>query len=137
MQRLYHIVLSVAKAEFAPGPGRLREQPEPTMPKLKTMASRVNKLDTRTAPLPAKTCDPFYLSREWRVLVAKIRRERGDACEDANCKGPHYPGQRIYADHIVEISDGGAKLDPRNVLLRCSRSHGLKTARERVKRQRA
>ena len=105
-----------------------------TMPKVKTMASRVIKLDTSTAPLPPKESDPFYLSREWRALVAKIKRQRGEACEDRNCKGPHTPGQRIYADHIVEIQDGGAKLDARNVLLRCASSHSLKTARERNKR---
>jgi hypothetical protein len=105
-----------------------------TMVKLKTLTPRVLKLDTRTAPLPPKECDPFYASREWRALVDKVKRERGEACEDPSCIGPHHPGQRIYGDHIVEIQDGGAKLDPSNVMLRCARSHSLKTARERAKR---
>ena len=104
------------------------------MRRLKSLPPQVAKLDTRTAPLPPKESDPFYLSREWRALVAKIKRERGDVCEDPHCKGPHSRGQRIYADHVVEIQDGGAKLDASNVLLRCARSHSLKTARERNKR---
>lgn len=98
------------------------------------MAARVTTLNTRTAPLPPKLCDPFYLSREWRALVERIKRERGEACEDPSCIGPHHPGQRIYGDHIVEIQDGGAKLDPSNVMLRCARSHSLKTVRERARR---
>ena len=102
--------------------------------KLTTLTPRVATLDTRTAPLPPKAIDPFYLSREWRALVDKIKRERGEACEDPNCKGPHHRAQRIYADHVVEIRDGGAKLDPSNVMLRCARSHSRKTARERARR---
>ena len=104
------------------------------MRRLKSLPPHVAKLDTSIAPLPPKESDPFYLSREWRALVAKIKRERGDVCEDPHCKGPHTPGQRIYADHIVEIQDGGAKLDATGILLRCARSHSLKTARERTKR---
>jgi hypothetical protein len=84
--------------------------------------------------LPPKEVDPFYASREWRALVDKIKRERGDVCEDPHCKGPHSRGQRIYADHIVEIKDGGAKLKATGILLRCARSHSLKTARERAAR---
>lgn len=104
------------------------------MRRLKSLPPHVAKLDTRTAPLPPKEVDPFYASREWRALVDKIKRERGDACEDPRCRGPHHRGQRIFGDHVVEIQDGGAKLDPSNVMLRCSRSHGSKTARERATR---
>lgn len=123
--------ISTSKPAKAP-----RDGPVIGMPKLKNMAARVTTLETRTAPLPPKTIDPFYLSREWRALVGKIKRERGETCEDPSCKGPHHRGQRIYADHVVEIQDGGAKLDARNVMLRCARSHGLKTARERAGRMR-
>ena len=121
--RQMHVRAEVASQ----APGQVR-------PKLKALASRIAKLDTRSAPLPPKACDPFYLSREWRGFVDKIKRERGEVCEDPSCKGPHYPGQRIYPDHVVEIHDGGAKLDPSNVMLRCAKSHSAKTARERAKR---
>jgi len=70
------------------------------MTRLGTLRPQLAKLDTSIAPLAPKNCDPFYLSREWRQLVARIKRQRGEACEDRNCNGPHFPGHRIYADHI-------------------------------------
>ena len=36
----------------------------------------------------------------------------------------------IDADHIVELQDGGAKLDRSNVMLRCRSCHGKKTAQK-------
>jgi 5-methylcytosine-specific restriction protein A len=40
----------------------------------------------------------------------------------------------VYGDHIIELQDGGALLDPANVMLRCAPCHGRKTAAERDKR---
>lgn len=74
------------------------------MTRLGTLRPQLAKLDTSIAPLPPKQSDPFYLSREWRALVAKIKRQRGEACEDRNCKGPHLPGQRIYAEFAGTFS---------------------------------
>ena len=39
----------------------------------------------------AKTTDPFYLSPDWRALVAEIIRERGASCEDPACRFPGAP----------------------------------------------
>jgi 5-methylcytosine-specific restriction endonuclease McrA len=41
---------------------------------------------------------------------------------------------RVYGDHIIELQDGGALLDPSNVALRCAPCHGRKTVLERDKR---
>jgi hypothetical protein len=40
----------------------------------------------------------------------------------------------VFGDHIVELRDGGAPLDPANVLLRCGRCHTTKTVAERARR---
>lgn len=78
----------------------------------------------------AKTTLPFYQSSEWRQLVASLIRQRGRRCEECGATGC-----RVYGDHVIEIRDGGARLDGRNVLLRCAKCHGRKT--ERRKRERA
>lgn len=80
-------------------------------------------------PLPPKQADGFYTSPEWRKLIASIKAERGERCEDT---GPH--SGRLMGDHIIEVKDGGAKLDRRNIMLRCAGCHNRKTAR--VKRER-
>jgi 5-methylcytosine-specific restriction endonuclease McrA len=67
--------------------------------------------------------DQFYISREWRALVAHIKRERGNRCERCGAAGPY-----IQGDHRVERKDGGAPLDPLNVQLLCLTCHNRKTA---------
>jgi len=46
-------------------------------------------------------------------------------------------GHRIYGDHVIEIADGGALLDPRNIVLRCPACHTRKTNIARAKRYQA
>jgi len=88
----------------------------------------------RLTPRP-KTVLPVYNSPEWRSLIAGIIKHRGRRCEDPRCTTPNRAaGQRVYGDHIHELSDGGALLDPNNVMLRCAPCHGRKTAAERNKR---
>ena len=41
---------------------------------------------------------------------------------------------RVFGDHIIELKDGGALLDGRNVMLRCGSCHTRKTFEERAKR---
>ena len=99
------------------------------------MGSRIGELDTRRAKPAPKTADPFYSSRAWRELLAAIFKSRGRRCEDPRCDRPRGPWRRIYGDHVVELQDGGEKLDPNNVLLRCASCHTRKTAEARAKRQ--
>jgi 5-methylcytosine-specific restriction endonuclease McrA len=101
---------------------------------LRTLAPRVATFDPRKVKPPPKVADAFYLSSEWRRLVDEIIQERGRRCEDVNCRTPRGPWGRIHGDHVHEIRDGGAKLDKRNVMLRCDPCHGRKTARERSTR---
>jgi 5-methylcytosine-specific restriction protein A len=104
------------------------------MARLKTLRPRIAELDTRRVKPPPKTGDPFYDSQPWRALVARLLSLRGRRCEDPTCPTPRGPWRRVYADHIVELSDGGAPLDPANVMLRCPTCHGRKTAAARVRR---
>lgn len=103
------------------------------MPRLSTPKPRVQTLDTRRAHPPPKQTESFYRSPEWRDLLARLIRERGRRCEMPGC-GAGGPGVRIFGDHVHEISEGGARLDPRNVRLICAACHNRKTAAARAVR---
>jgi 5-methylcytosine-specific restriction enzyme A len=103
-------------------------------PRLTTLRPRVAMASQRLTPRP-KTTAPIYGSPEWRALIAGIIKQRGRRCEDPRCQTPNRAqGQRVYGDHIIELQDDGAPLDPANVMLRCAPCHGRKTAVERAKR---
>jgi hypothetical protein len=101
------------------------------------LSTGIKLLDTRTAKPAVKVTNPFYLSSEWRVLVAEVILERGARCEDPSCRFPNRAGIRLFGDHIIELVDGGAPLDKANVMLRCGSCHTRKTNVERAKRMRA
>jgi hypothetical protein len=94
---------------------------------------RMRLLEQQTALPPAKIADAFYTSPEWRALMAAIIAERGLRCEDPQCSRTS-PPSRVFGDHIVELRDGGAPLDNRNVMLRCGSCHTRKTAEARAAR---
>jgi 5-methylcytosine-specific restriction enzyme A len=102
--------------------------------RLSMLSDRTTVLDTCSAKPPVKTANPFYLSPEWRALVAEIIRERGARCEDQQCGYPGRTGIRVFGDRIIELQDGGAPLDKANVMLRCGSCHAQKTNRERARR---
>jgi 5-methylcytosine-specific restriction enzyme A len=96
---------------------------------------RLRTRDTRAITPAPKKVEPFYVSTAWLALIAQIKRERGDKCEDPT-HDPRRPrtGVRIFGDHIKERKDGGEPLDKANVMLRCGSCHGRKTAIERARR---
>ena len=88
---------------------------------------------------PEKRAVPFYLSPEWRGLVDREmeRRFGGRAkarCQDPECRSPWRRGIRLFGDHVVELKDGGAALDPNNIVFRCGACHSRKTAEARAVR---
>lgn len=108
------------------------------MARIKAAPLAIRAAEYRTAPPPAKMPDPFYASAAWRALMAEIIAQRGRRCEDPDCtKADRGRGGRIYGDHIHELRDGGAALDPKNILLRCGACHTRKTAAARAKRMAA
>ena len=104
------------------------------MAKVPSIASRIMAIDTRSAAPPPKAAAPIYTTRqyaEWRRIV--IARARGH-CQDPLCKYPNRTGIRLFADHVVELKDGGAPFDPSNGLARCGSCHTIKTVAERSRR---
>jgi hypothetical protein len=99
------------------------------MARLKCAAPRLQPAKQARLAIPEKKADPFYSTpefREWRDLV--ITRA-GNACEKCGRRGV-----RLFADHIKEIRDGGARLDPVNGQSLCGSCHTLKTGAERARR---
>lgn len=102
------------------------------MARIGMLKPRLSTIDTRTVrPMP-KVAEPFYSSPEWIALRDRVRTEARWRCQRPGC------GKRGFiVDHIVEIRDGGAKLDRSNVELLCSSHHTIKTNEARAKRMRA
>ena len=83
----------------------------------------------RKGACPEHPVKPFVNARsisgnaygpEWRVLSARLRRERG-ACEDCGSTAD------LTVDHIIEVSQGGSLLDEANCRVRCRRCHARKS----------
>lgn len=94
------------------------------MAKLGKLPPLVAALPPLVAPM-AKVADTLYTSPEWRALMREIKAVRGNYCQDCGAGG------RIIGDHVDEVKDGGAVLDPANVRLRCMTCHNRKTAAAR------
>ena len=93
---------------------------KPMLPLLKPLAPMLTPM--------AKVADSFYTSPEWRALVGEIKRQRGKWCSRCGNVG------RIIGDHVVEVKDGGALLDPANIELLCIGCHNRKTAQAKARR---
>ena len=84
-----------------------------------------------------KTADPFYLSpeyRAWREAVVARAGRRCEAIENGTRCGKAEPQHRLFADHIVEVVDGGARFAASNGQCLCGRHHTLKTVKARAER---
>lgn len=103
------------------------------MQRLKTLKSQVNPIDLTTAKAPVKVAEPFYSSKAWLALMARIKSQRGERCQDPRCHDPDRK-QRVVGDHIIELKDGGAPLDESNLMLRCWPCHTRKTNEARAAR---
>jgi hypothetical protein len=89
------------------------------------------------ARLP-KTADDLYQRPEHRVWRAKVLERAGWRCEavDASRRcAKAAPAHRLFADHIVEVRDGGALLDLANGQCLCGSHHTAKTATARAIRR--
>ena len=106
---------------------------------LKCLTARIGTLDTRTAKPPPKQADAHYLTPEHQAWRAEVIRRANGRCQHIDDRGKRcfktVPHVRLFADHIVEIKDGGARLDVNNGQALCGSHHTLKTAAERRRRQ--
>lgn len=97
----------------------------------------VGVLDTRIAHPAGKQRGEHYGSPAHKAWAAAVIGRAGGRCEwtdgGVRCSKSR-PLYRMYADHIVELNDGGEEFEPSNGQCLCAEHHGLKTAQERVKR---
>jgi 5-methylcytosine-specific restriction enzyme A len=101
------------------------------MTKLAKLRPRIATADLRTArPGTGKrqVGQGFYGTAKWRRLRDVVVAEANGRCEWDGCGRTT---ERMFVDHIVEISDGGAPLDRSNLWCLCSPHHGFKTMDER------
>ncbi|WP_020187806.1 HNH endonuclease signature motif containing protein [Methylopila sp. 73B] len=89
----------------------------------------------RLKPAP-KTAAEHYQTPEHRAWRAEVLRRAMFCCQHPGCTATAYTA-RLFADHIVELKDGGAALDPENGQALCGKHHTVKTMRERAKRAKA
>lgn len=92
----------------------------------------------RTARSGPKVADKQYGTSEheaWRTIVLQRARFQCEWVESGIRCDRRAPGNTMYADHIKEIEDGGARYDPANGQCLCASHHTIKTQSERAKRQ--
>lgn len=77
----------------------------------------------------------FYNSRAWREL-RKWHYERHPLCQWCLEEGRVNDKDKTIIDHIVEIKDGGERLDPSNLMTLCLPHHNQKTNWNKAKRLR-
>jgi 5-methylcytosine-specific restriction protein A len=100
-------------------------------PRVATIGSRVASIDTRAVKPPPKQAAPIYSTPEYQAWRAKVIERARGICQVPGCgRGEH----RMYADHIVELQDGGEPFDVANGQCLCGKHHTLKTNAERAKR---
>ena len=107
------------------------------MPKLRSLAPLVRTLDTSTTRLPPKQMDPVYNTPEfvrWHAMVIDRAGGQCEAIENGQRCTRAKPQHRVYADHIVELRDGGSLTDPNNGQCLCKSHHELKTIAARKQR---
>ena len=92
--------------------------------KLRCVPPMLRTANLSSARVPPKTVASWYLTPEHRAWSKVVIERAGHQCQDCGRSGT-----RLFADHIVELSDGGARLDPANGAARCGSCHGSKTAR--------
>ena len=84
---------------------------------------------TQRLPPPPKQRAPVYGSPEHRAWRAAVIARAGGRCQDCGAARV-----RLFADHVVELQDGGAPHDVANGRALCGACHTRKTARARASR---
>nr|WP_314074435.1 HNH endonuclease signature motif containing protein [uncultured Roseococcus sp.] len=102
------------------------------MARIPMMQPRIATLDTRTAQPAPKQRAAHYGTAEHEAWRAEVIRRAGGMCQGRGCGRSQV---RLFADHIVELKDGGAPTDIRNGQALCGACHTRKTAAARAARQ--
>jgi 5-methylcytosine-specific restriction enzyme A len=107
------------------------------MPKLRTLGPRLRS----AAPLvrlPPKQKASIYNTPEFQAWRAAVIARAAGRCEAVDRFGHRCskaaPHHRVYADHIVELRDGGHPFDVANGQALCASHHTMKTMVARARR---
>ena len=93
--------------------------------------NKLYRLDGKSVPLLPKQTDVHYFTKEHLVWAAAVKARAGHACE--RCGRNEV---RMFADHIVELKDGGLPFALSNGQCLCGSCHTWKTVRSgRARRQ--
>lgn len=108
------------------------------MPRLHSLRPRLRTIDTRTAkPLPKKAAS-VYQTPEFKEWREQIVARAGRRCEAIDHHGMRCirsePYDRMFADHITELKDGGEPFDIGNGQCLCGSHHTAKTLAARARR---
>ena len=94
---------------------------------------RITARDTRRVRPPPKAAAPIYGTPQYKAWRAAVVARAGGRCQDPLCRNP--PRRtRLFADHIMELRDGGEAFALSNGMARCGSCHSRKTAAERARR---
>lgn len=78
----------------------------------------------RIAPVAERAFASYYQTAEHREWSQKVRVRAGFRCEACGIRP-----DRLFADHIIELTDGGSRTDLANGQALCPSCHATKTSR--------
>ena len=107
------------------------------MPKLRSLPSLVRTPNQLPVRLPPKVKDLVYTTpefRAWRTYVVGRAGYRCEAKDHGHRCTRAWPDHRMYADHIIELIDGGQLFDVANGQCLCAVHHETKTIEARKRR---
>lgn len=93
---------------------------------MKTIGNRLKTTAGSRLKPPPKQVESHYTTPEHRAWAKAVIVRAGGRCQDCGRSGT-----RLFADHIVELKDGGAPFDESNGQALCGSCHSTKSAAER------
>lgn len=79
--------------------------------------------------MPRPEWQGFYNSKAWKK-TRRAQLDREPLCRDCLQQGRHEPATDV--DHVTQLEDGGAPLDPENLQSLCHSHHSVKTRRDQL-----
>lgn len=106
------------------------------LPTLRFTLPRHDLLVAKPLPIPKHT-DALYSTPAYRVWRRDVVRQANGKCEWVEPNGSLCGAAqlRMYADHVVEVRDGGAQFDRSNGQCLCAKHHTIKTNLVKKNRQ--
>lgn len=99
--------------------------------KLQSLPPRLATADLRRVQPQPKQAAAHYQTPEHQAWRKTVLARANGACQ--HC---HRTNTRLFADHVIELRDGGAALDSTNGQALCGACHSKKTAEIRQSRHR-